>query len=81
MCKEKVVEIVNLINSIYGNSIRLRLSFVGYRDIQDTPRFSIQPFTTDPVELKDFIAKNATASGGGDFPEDVAGGLEKVLVF
>lgn len=80
MCRDKVHEIVKLISTTYGNSVNLRLSFVGYRDIKDTPRFSIQPFTTNVTELRDFINKHAQASGGNDYPEDIAGGFQKTLV-
>lgn len=79
LCKDKVEEIVDLITATYSSSTKLRLSFVGYRDIRDTPRFSIQPFTDNVKELKEFIQREATASGGGDFPEDIAGGLQKTL--
>lgn len=79
MCKNKIEEIVDLITKTYSASTQLRLSFVGYRDIKDTPRFSIHPFTTNPSALKTFIQREAVASGGGDFPEDIAGGLKKTL--
>ena len=68
--------ISNVVSSTEG--LEVRVSFVGYRDHCDTQRFSIQPFTNDIAQVKNFIA-NVSASGGGDLPEDVVGGLRKCL--
>lgn len=56
----------------------VRVCFVGYRDIQDKPRFSIHEFTTDLDKIKRFIS-GVNAMGGGDFPEDVQGGFHEAL--
>ena len=60
-----------------GN-LDVRVCFVGYRDHCDRERFAIQDFTDDIASVKKFIS-GVTAVGGGDFPEDVVGGLRKCL--
>jgi Mg-chelatase subunit ChlD len=50
--------------------LEVRVCFVGYRDVQDHPRFSLHDFTTDLEKIKKYIS-GVSASGGGDFPEDV----------
>jgi len=52
-----------------GN-LKVRVSFIGYRDIGDTRRFSIKPFSDNIDEIKQFI-KNTNAEGGADLPEDL----------
>ena len=54
----------------------IRVAYVGYRDFADSPRFDIRDFVTEEnmPEMRNFIA-SSEASGGGDWPEDVAGGL------
>lgn len=61
-----------IITSVKDNNptLKVRVCFVGYRDIQDKPRFSIHEFSEDIEKVKKFIA-GVNASGGGDFPEDV----------
>lgn len=50
--------------------VTIRVAFVGYRDIRDSPRFEVLPFTEDLDEATAFIAKQR-AMGGADTPEDV----------
>ena len=50
--------------------LTVRVSFIGYRDVQDKNRFDIFPFSEDLAEVTKFIA-SMRASGGGDTPEDV----------
>jgi hypothetical protein len=54
--------------------LEIRVAFVGYRDVQDHPRFSLKDFTDNINDVKNFIS-GVQASGGGDEPEDVQGGL------
>ena len=68
--------ISNVVSSTEG--LEVRVTFVGYRDHCDRERYSIIPFTSDVEKVKDFIG-NVQASGGGDLPEDVVGGLRKCL--
>ena len=58
--------------------LEVRVCFVGYRDVQDLPRFSLHDFTTDLDKIKKYIS-GVMASGGGDFPEDVQGGFHEAL--
>ncbi len=58
--------------------LTVRVSFVGYRDVQDKPRFEIFEFSEDLDACAKFIA-TMSAMGGGDAPEDVQGGLQKAL--
>ena len=59
-------------------SLTVKASFVGYRDIGDRNRFEIKDFTDDLDGVKSFI-NQMDATGGGDMPEDVQGGFNKVL--
>ena len=76
--KKTLQEIVqNVVDSCEGN-LKVRVTFVGYRDHCDTKRFEILPFCEDIPQVKKFIS-TCQAIGGGDFPEDVVGGLRKCL--
>ncbi|KAI8846832.1 hypothetical protein BC829DRAFT_254940 [Chytridium lagenaria] len=55
-----------------------RVGFVGYRDYEDTQRFAVLDFTDNIDHVVEFIG-NIVANGGGDFPEDVKGGLCEML--
>jgi hypothetical protein len=75
--KQTLLEIItNVASSCEG--LEVRVSFVGYRDHCDSQRFSIQPFSDNIKQVRDFISK-VVATGGGDTPEDVVGGLKKCL--
>jgi len=77
-CRDQVISIIDIIVKHFPNIV-INLSFIGYHDIQDTPRFDISAFTTNVPYIKDFIEKNCNANGGGDLPEDVCGGLNEAL--
>jgi len=68
--------IANTVASCEG--LQVRVTFVGYRDHCDSQRFSILPFTDDIAKARSYIA-GVQATGGGDLPEDVVGGLRKCL--
>lgn len=53
------------------------MAFVGYRDFEDGPA-EVKPFTQDVDDVISFIDRQQ-AFGGGDFPEDLAGGLADAL--
>ncbi|KAI9558286.1 hypothetical protein GHT06_015039 [Daphnia sinensis] len=75
--KEQIVEIVTRLEAS-GCGIE-GLSFVGYKDWCDgVNHFEILPFTKSVSEFKSFIA-TICAKGGGDFPEDVLGGLSRAI--
>ena len=75
--KDTLKEIIDNVKSD-NPDLDVRVCFVGYRDIQDKPRFSIHEFTTDLDKIKKYIS-GVTANGGGDFPEDVQGGFHEAL--
>lgn len=56
----------------------MRVCFIGYRDVQDKPRFEIFQFSEDLDACIKFIT-TMRAMGGGDTPEDVQGGLNHAL--
>jgi len=60
-------------------SLKCRVSFVGYRDIKETRRFELLPFTNDIESVKTFIT-SVNADGGADEPEDMQGGLKLCLL-
>jgi hypothetical protein len=66
----------NVVASSQG--LKVRATFIGYRDFGDQKRFEIQPFTEDIQKVREFISK-CSATGGNDMPEDVAGGLKQCL--
>ena len=73
-------ELKNIIDFILENNpyADIKISFVGYRDISDKKRFEIIDFTSDIDSIKNFIG-NIIAEGGADLPEDLAGGLNKLI--
>jgi hypothetical protein len=73
--KEAILDIVDQLDTVEIE--KLRMAFVGYRDVNDQVQFEILPFTTSPNSFRSFLAR-IKANGGGDGPEDVFGGLEKV---
>lgn len=58
--------------------MKVRVCFVGYRDIGDTNRFCVMPFTDNIDAVKQFISETR-AEGGADEPEDLQGGLKLAL--
>ena len=71
--KDKVMDIVSAVKR-ENDCGEVRVAFVGYRDYFDTERFVLVDFTTDLSKFRADIA-HVTAVGGGDIPEDMAGGL------
>lgn len=72
--------ITDIVSNITALNFTLNLAFIGYRDY-DAPiseQFTIQPFTSDVAIFQDFLDVQ-NANYGGDFPEDVCGGLNKML--
>lgn len=59
---------------------RFRLGFLGYRDHCDTDRF-VKIALSEDVDAVKAQMMPVAASGGGDEPEDVAGGLRQTLDF
>ena len=61
-----------------GN-LKVRVCFVGYRDIKDSQRFRVLPFTDDIDSVRKYISES-NAEGGDDEPEDLQGGLKLALL-
>lgn len=59
--------------------LQVRVTVVAYRDLSDDKRFMLFPFSQNVEAAKKFI-KNLKATGGGDAPEDVCGGLKLALM-
>jgi len=77
--KEKILEIILEVEKIEPTAI-MRVAFVGYRDYGDG---ALQLEKVDFVEKADMEVVRAKlaacpATGGGDGPEDIAGGLRAV---
>jgi len=76
--KEKILGLVKDLKTKYPN-MKLRLAFIGYRDITDwgpeEKQYIFVPFTDDHEAFKTQIM-SVQAHGGGDFPEDVWIGLK-----
>jgi len=79
--KETLIQIIDKVvkDCEEDGQLKVRISFVGYRDIKDKNRFTILPFTDDIQSVKAFI-NNSHASGGNDIPEDMQGGLKLCLL-
>ena len=60
-------------------SLKCRVSFIGYRDINEARRFEVKPFSDNIDEVKKYISE-VKADGGADEPEDMQGGLKLCLL-
>jgi Mg-chelatase subunit ChlD len=75
--KDKVMDVVQGIKR--ENDVgEVRVAFIGYRDYFDAERFIVVDFTQDVAAFRSEL-QHVTAVGGGDIPEDMAGGLFKAL--
>ncbi|CAG8504583.1 13183_t:CDS:1 [Acaulospora colombiana] len=59
--------------------IKVRFGFCGYRDHCDSDRLQILDFTESRREFEEYVQNNVSATGGGDTPEDVLGGLNAAI--
>jgi len=75
---EKVVEISETLMAQLGAKWQIRLALVAYRDHCDKDRLETCQFTSNAQEISLF-ARSLKATGGGDTPEDVLGGLDQAL--
>ena len=75
--KDEITSIIEYVRTQnYG--IQIRVSIIAYRDIRDTKRFEVLPFTEETALPKKFLA-GLEADGGDDGPEDIAGGFQRGL--
>jgi len=71
--KNNIAKMVDQIVSSNKRQLRIELAFVGYRDLGERDEFL--GFTSSVDDFRLFVS-GVRASGGGDFPEDVLGGLD-----
>jgi len=77
-CKETLHKVIDATVARDPNC-KVRTAFVGYRDFCDkNSLFELHDFSYDADKIKEFI-NNVKAMGGGDFPEDIHGGIRKAL--
>jgi len=77
-CKETLHKVIDATVERDPNC-KVRTAFVGYRDFCDkNALFELHDFSYDADKVKEFINK-VEAKGGGDFPEDIHGGIRKAL--
>ena len=75
--KDDIQRIVDTITSSYENKIRV--AFIAYRDHCDgAKRIERLDFTENISDFQGFVG-SLEATGGGDAPEDVLGGLEATI--
>ncbi|KAM0219235.1 hypothetical protein ACHAPA_005283 [Fusarium lateritium] len=76
--KEQVKKIMQDITETFYNEAEVRIAVVGYKDHCDSINIQFIDFTTDVERVRAFIDR-LRASGGGDIPEDVLGGIQKAI--
>ncbi|KLP07767.1 Uncharacterized protein Y057_10909 [Fusarium fujikuroi] len=76
--KNQIRSIVKEIKEVFLNESNVRVAVVGYKDHGDEPNIEFLDFTTSVTEVYNFLA-SLQASGGGDIPEDVLGGIQKAI--
>ncbi len=74
--KRQLDHFLNNVRLRYPDSV-IKVSLVGYRDIDDEKPFVIKDFTTNPSDISAIIEMEK-GEGGGDIPEDVRGALMEV---
>lgn len=76
--KDQVRNIVRDITAAFLDDAEVRISVVGYKDHGDSPNVQVLDFTTSPSQVYSFL-DTLRATGGGDAPEDVLGGIRQAL--
>ncbi|KAG9389524.1 Conserved hypothetical protein CHP02452 [Carpediemonas membranifera] len=62
----------------YKYDVSVRFAVVAYRDIGDSPMVEAMDFTDDLGRLTSFT-RELSASGGGDYPENICAGIDRAL--
>ncbi|KAF0424728.1 kinase-like protein [Gigaspora margarita] len=77
--KNCILKVTNYMKRI-NPSISIHVGFCGYRDHCDgKDRIQYLNFTDSYEKFSDYIKNNVKATGGGDGPEDVLGGLDAAI--
>ncbi len=77
-CKKEIRSIIDCVRNQHFN-IKIRVSIVAYRDHCDGDDIAEVFSFSDDIESCQKFLNQLRAGGGGDFPEDVAGGFENAL--
>lgn len=77
--KDQVISIMRDIKSAFFNKADVRMAVVSYKDHCDAVHLQFLDFTSDVTQVSSFL-ETLVARGGGDYPEDVLGGLQQALV-
>lgn len=75
--KQQVRAIVNGITKAFFKETQIRVAVIGYKDHCDPHSIQALDFTTAD-KARSFLTE-LKASGGGDVPKDVLGGLRQAL--
>ena len=76
--KDTLQKIIANVKADFKKGLKVRVAFVGYRDVNDARRFEVLDFTQNLDHATKFIA-SMEATGGDDPAEDVQGGLQQAL--
>ncbi|KAF1813615.1 hypothetical protein P152DRAFT_394135 [Eremomyces bilateralis CBS 781.70] len=76
--KDQVRSIVKDIGESFLGEAEVRVAVVGYKDHGDKPNIQFLDFTPSVDEVHRFL-NTLQATGGGDAPEDVLGGLQQAI--
>ena len=76
--KTQVIRIVDAVSEAFFGDAEIRISVVGYRDHKDRPNIQFLDFVHSAERVRTFLA-GLKATGGGDLPEDVLGGIRQAL--
>jgi hypothetical protein len=74
----QVRAIVQEIKATFLNESDVRIAIVGYKDHCNSPNIEFLDFTTSVDQVHNFL-NQLRATGGGDIPEDVLGGLRQAV--
>jgi Mg-chelatase subunit ChlD len=77
--KDQVRSIIKDIKTAFLGEAEVRMALVGYKDHGDMPNVQSLDFTTSVDAVHNFL-QGLTASGGGDLPENVLGGIRQALL-
>ncbi|KAI0835912.1 hypothetical protein F5Y06DRAFT_274734 [Hypoxylon sp. FL0890] len=76
--KEQVRSIMSDIKEAFLNEAEVRIAVVGYKDHRDTLNIQFLDFTRSADRVRQFL-NQLEATGGGDKPEDVLGGVRQAI--
>jgi hypothetical protein len=76
--KLQVRNVVKNIKATFFNDAEVRIAIVAYKDHNDYPNIQFLDFTPSTDQVHSFLDR-LVATGGGDPPEDVLGGIRQAL--